>query len=137
MSCGVGRTRSSDLALMQLWRRPAAVAPIRPLAWEPPYAVGVALKSKNKQKRKILSDAPRFVSRVLWRMYAMPFPFQDRPLTLMAHSQSALWPHLLLPLFPEPLALDAGSAVTAPLCFLQHTKLHLCCFFSPELPPKC
>ena len=27
-----------------------AVAPIGPLAWEPPYAVGVALKSKKKQK---------------------------------------------------------------------------------------
>ena len=27
-----------DLALPWLWRRPAAVALIRPLAWEPPYA---------------------------------------------------------------------------------------------------
>ena len=31
-----------------LWCRPAAVAPIRPLAWEPPYAVGVTLKRKKK-----------------------------------------------------------------------------------------
>ena len=31
-----------DLAL--LWRRLAAVALTRPLAWEPPYAAGVALK---------------------------------------------------------------------------------------------
>ena len=31
-----------------LWRRPAAVAPIRPLAWEPPYAAGVALKKAKK-----------------------------------------------------------------------------------------
>ena len=30
-----------------LWCRPAAVAPIRPLAWEPPYAVGVTLKRKK------------------------------------------------------------------------------------------
>ena len=29
---------------MRLWLRLAAVAPIQPLAWEPPYAVGVALK---------------------------------------------------------------------------------------------
>ena len=36
-----------------LWCRPAAVAPIRPLAWEPPYAVGAALKrQKDKRKRK-------------------------------------------------------------------------------------
>ena len=33
-----------DLALLWLWHRPAAVAPIRPLAWESPYAAGVALK---------------------------------------------------------------------------------------------
>ena len=30
-----------------LWCRPASVAPIRPLAWEPPYATGAAVKSKH------------------------------------------------------------------------------------------
>ena len=36
-----------------LWRRPAAAAPIRPLVWEHPYAMGVALeKTKDKKKRK-------------------------------------------------------------------------------------
>ena len=29
------------------WPRPAAVAPIRPLAWELPCAMGAALKKKN------------------------------------------------------------------------------------------
>ena len=35
-----------DLALPEpwLWCRPKATASIRPLAWEPPYATGVALK---------------------------------------------------------------------------------------------
>ena len=33
-----------------LWCRTAAVAPIRPLAWELPYAVGPALKSKTNKK---------------------------------------------------------------------------------------
>ena len=33
-----------DLALLWLWRRLAATAPIRPLAWEPPYATGMALE---------------------------------------------------------------------------------------------
>ena len=33
----------------QVLRRLAAVAPIRPLAWELPYAAGVALKSKKKK----------------------------------------------------------------------------------------
>ena len=51
VSCGVGHRRCSDPVLLWLWCRPAAVAPIRPLAWEPPYAAGLALKSKtNKQK---------------------------------------------------------------------------------------
>ena len=36
-----------DLALLWLWRRPVAVALIRPLAWELPYATGVSLKSKK------------------------------------------------------------------------------------------
>ena len=42
MSCGVGRRHGSDPALLWLWRRLAATAPIRPLAWEPPYAAGAA-----------------------------------------------------------------------------------------------
>ena len=37
-----------DPALLWLWCRPATVAPIRPLAWEPPCAVDVALKRKKK-----------------------------------------------------------------------------------------
>ena len=41
-----------DLALLWLWCRPAAVAPIRPLAWEPPYAAGVALKRQKTKKKK-------------------------------------------------------------------------------------
>ena len=35
-----------------LWCRMAAVAPIQPLPWEPPYAAGVALKSKKKERKK-------------------------------------------------------------------------------------
>ena len=41
-----------DLALLWLWCRPASVALIQPLAWELPYAMGAALKSKNKNKVK-------------------------------------------------------------------------------------
>ena len=50
MSCGVGCRCGSDPELLWLWHRPAATAPIGPLAWEPPYAVGVALKSQKKKK---------------------------------------------------------------------------------------
>ena len=49
-----GRRCGLDLALLRLWGRPAAAAPIRPLAWEPLYATGVALKTeKNKQPKKV------------------------------------------------------------------------------------
>ena len=51
MSFCVGCRCHSDLALLWLWLWPAATAPIRPLAWEPPNAAGVALKTKKKKKR--------------------------------------------------------------------------------------
>ena len=41
-----------DLLLLWLWCRPAAVAPTGPLAWEPTYAGGAALKSKKKKKKE-------------------------------------------------------------------------------------
>ena len=42
MSFGIGCRLCLDPALLWLWCRPAAVALILPLAWEPPYAVGMA-----------------------------------------------------------------------------------------------
>ena len=51
VSCGVGCRRASDPELLRLRCRPMATAPIRPLAWEPPYASGVALK-RQKDKKK-------------------------------------------------------------------------------------
>ena len=52
MSCGVGCRRGSDPALLWLWRRPVATAPIQPLAWEPPYAAGAAQEIAKRQKKK-------------------------------------------------------------------------------------
>ena len=52
MSCGVGRRCGSDLELLWLWHRPAATALIQPLAWQPPHAMGAALKTKDKKKKK-------------------------------------------------------------------------------------
>ena len=52
MSCGVGRRCVSDPALLWLWYRPAATAPIRPLAREPPYAASSALEKMKKDQKK-------------------------------------------------------------------------------------
>ena len=58
MSCGVDHRLSLDLTWLWLWLWPAAVAPIRPLAWELPHAAGAALKSeKRKRKEKSLREA--------------------------------------------------------------------------------
>ena len=46
--CGVGCRCSSDPALLWLFQRPAAAAPIWPLAWEFPFATDVALKKKER-----------------------------------------------------------------------------------------
>ena len=52
MSCGVGLRRGSDPELLWLWLRPEATAPIRPLAWEAPYAAGTALEETKDHKKK-------------------------------------------------------------------------------------
>ena len=52
MSCDVDCRCGSDNELLWLWCRPAGTAPIQPLAWELPYAAGVALKSKKRKKRE-------------------------------------------------------------------------------------
>ena len=49
LSCGVGCRCGSDLALLWLWCRLAATAPIRPLAWEPLGAAQEMAKDKKKK----------------------------------------------------------------------------------------
>ena len=51
-SVNLQHRHSSDPALLWLWHRPVATAPIRPLAWEPPYAMGAALEMAKKKKKK-------------------------------------------------------------------------------------
>ena len=41
-----------DPVLLWLWCRLVAMAPIRPLAWEPPYAVGAAQEKAKRPKKK-------------------------------------------------------------------------------------
>ena len=56
MSCGIGCRRNLDPTRLWLWCRPAAVALIQPLSWEPPCTTGVALKSQKKIKNKSEDD---------------------------------------------------------------------------------
>ena len=56
-SSGVGCRRGLDPVLMWVWHKPAAVARIRPLAWELPYAAGIALKRKKKRRQESSSVA--------------------------------------------------------------------------------
>ena len=52
-----------QLELLWLWCRPAAVVPIRPLAWELPYAVGAALKTEKIKRKKKKEEIPRAISK--------------------------------------------------------------------------
>ena len=49
ISCGVGHRHGSDSVLLWLWRRPVATAPIKPLAWEPPYTAGAAPRRQTNK----------------------------------------------------------------------------------------
>ena len=45
-----------DPALLWLWCRPAAVAPIRPLAWELPCAASLALRRKKRKRKASIGE---------------------------------------------------------------------------------
>ena len=45
--------RLTNLEWLWLWCRPEAIALIGPQAWEPLYALGVALGSRKKKKKKM------------------------------------------------------------------------------------
>ena len=49
---GLAHRQGLAPALLWLWCRLVATALIRPLAWEPLYAMGVALEKAKRQKKK-------------------------------------------------------------------------------------
>ena len=51
MTCDVGHRCGSHPTLLWLWRGLAATALIGTLAWESPYAVGMALEKTKRQKK--------------------------------------------------------------------------------------
>ena len=61
MSCDVAHRCGLDAVLLWLWRRLAATAPIGILAWEPPYAMGVALKKQKKNQKKFFFNFIYFI----------------------------------------------------------------------------
>ena len=52
VATGLRHRHSSDLAWLWLWHRPAATAPIRPLAWERSYISGAVQEMAKRQKKK-------------------------------------------------------------------------------------
>ena len=78
MSCGVGHRNGLDSSLLWLWCRLAVVALIRPLAWELLYAMGLALKNKQKPESDCMGsdccggagsipNQPGAVDKRIWR----------------------------------------------------------------------
>ena len=59
MSCGVGHRYGSDPTLLRLWHTLEATVPIRPLAWELPYALGAALEKAKRQEKKIQAESTK------------------------------------------------------------------------------
>ena len=51
-----GHRHGLDLAWLWRWCRLAAAAPMRPLAWEPPYVSGAALKRNEQKKSQAFFD---------------------------------------------------------------------------------
>ena len=71
MSCGVGRRCGSDPVLLWLWHRLVAIAQISPLAWELPYAAGVALGKTKRQKKKKKERNSLDLNYTIFNMYSI------------------------------------------------------------------
>ena len=63
--------------LLWLWCRPAAVAPIRPLAWEPPYVTHVALKETKVKKIKYVLEKSNYQCDILY-LVKLSFKNEDK-----------------------------------------------------------
>ena len=94
MRCGAGRRHGLDHALLWLWCRPAAMAPIGPLAWEPPSATGTAL-----QKKIIKGDRTEFIS-----------VFSDNFQLQVIFSHSIKMPSIYLPTYIHYMYVGLGHS---------------------------
>ena len=66
MSSGLSHRCSSDLVLVWLWLKLVATARIQPLAWEPTYAMGVALNTKDRKKKKKKGKETFFIKYIVF-----------------------------------------------------------------------
>ena len=105
MSCGVGCRRGSDPALLWLWHRLTAAAPIRPLAWEPPYASGAALEKakKDKKKKKKKGEVEACLRRLGKQMAGLGF---ECPSLCSVSTQHTRWLQL------ESLGIEQSSGLS-------------------------
>ena len=106
MSCGVGCKHGSDPAWLWLW--PAAIALIRPLAWEPPYAASAARKNNNN---KTTTTKKRYKNHIVQKRgkkkcahYWLPIPGCGR----IRRSRRELWCPLHWELAFNPFPFDMG-----------------------------
>ena len=86
----------------------------------------------DRSKNSGVSNSPRFACMVLWRTYGTPSP-QDKPLTPVAHGQSALWSHLLL-LLPSELGSGGWLCCDCTSVF-PSTQSSVCA--TPSLQSRC
>ena len=100
MSCGVRCRRDSDLALLWLWYRLAAVAPIGPLAWELHVPRERPKKNQKKKKKNVkMLDCLETVASscvVLHRNKVIDISQQSWPVPMVPYGQ---WQVLLPKLF--------------------------------------
>ena len=72
----------ASLSGLRIWCRPGAIAPIKLLAWEPPYGASAALKKKKREREKIpvaARPSQYLMSRYLFKLnhsniYEVEFP---------------------------------------------------------------
>ena len=62
MSYGIGHTQAAWIWCCSGSGVGQWLSLIRPLAWEPPYTVGVALKSKKKKKQRLIIIVESLIS---------------------------------------------------------------------------
>ena len=95
MSCGIGCRCGLGLAFLWLW--PSATALIQPLAWKPPYEVGVALKRQGKKKKKpcmyiiLLPSLPNSQRYVASTLHFQRFPKLEESECFMHCKHSLRW----------------------------------------------